>query len=63
MLKFLDAYVIFARYLPAILSALPIFVFWFYLSNNVQLEMFISFILSLKFLRRNNDFYSSPVYL
>ena len=50
MLKFLDAYVIFARYLPAILSALPIFVFWFYLSNNVQLEMLISFILSLKFL-------------
>ena len=50
--KLLNTYTIFARYLPALLSALPVFVFWFYLSDNVQLEELISFILSLKFLGR-----------
>lgn len=50
--KLLNTYAIFARYLPALLSALPVFVFWFYLSDNVQLEELISFILSLKFLGR-----------
>ena len=48
--KSLDTYTIFAGYLPAILSALPFFVFWFYLSDNVKLEELVSFILSLKFL-------------
>ena len=50
--KLLNTYTIFARYLPALLSGLPVFVFWFYLSDNVQLEELISFIFSLKFLGR-----------
>lgn len=45
-----DTYTIRARYLPVILSALPIFVIWFYLSDNVQFKELVSFILSLKFL-------------
>ena len=49
--KLLNTYTIFARYLPAILSALPFFCF-FFLSDNVQLEELISFLLSLKFLGR-----------
>ena len=49
LIKKFNSYAIFARYLPAILSALPFFVFWFYLSDNVQLEELVSFILSLKF--------------
>ena len=47
--KLLNTYTLFARYLPVILSALPVFVFWFYLSDNIQLEELVAFILSLKF--------------
>ena len=45
-----DTYTIRARYFPVLLSALPIFVIWFYLSDNVQFNELVSFILSLKFL-------------
>ena len=50
MKKLPDTYTIRARHFPALLSALPFFVIWFYLSNNVQLKELVSFILSLKFL-------------
>lgn len=45
-----DTYAIRARHFPALLSALPFFVIWFHLSDNVQLKELVSFILSLKFL-------------
>ena len=50
MPKFLDPYTIFARYLPALLSAFPLFILWFHLSDNVQLKELVSFIQSVKFL-------------
>ena len=50
MKKLPDTYAIRARHFPALLSALPFFVIWFYLSDNVQLKELVSFILSLKFL-------------
>ena len=50
MKKLPDNYTIRARHFPALLSALPFFVVWFYLSDNVQLKELVSFILSLKFL-------------
>ena len=49
--KLFNFYTIFARYLPAILSALPFFVIWFYLSDDFQLTELTALILSLKFLR------------
>lgn len=46
--KVLNPYTIFARYLPALLSALPFFVIWYYLLDNFQLEGLASFILNIK---------------
>ena len=46
--KVLNPYTIFARYLPALFSALPLFVIWYYLSDNFQLEGLASFILNIK---------------
>ena len=46
--KTLNPYTIFARYFPAFFCALPFFVLWYYLSDNVQLEGLASFILSIK---------------
>ena len=46
--KVLNPYTIFARYLPALLSALPFFVIWYYLSDNFQLKGLASFILNIK---------------
>ena len=46
--KVLNPYTIFARYLPALASALPLFVIWYYLSDNFQLEGLASFILNIK---------------
>ena len=46
--KALNPYTIFARYLPALASALPLFVTWYYLSDNFQLEGLASFILNIK---------------
>ena len=46
--KLLNPYTIIARYLPAILSALPLLVIWYYLSDNFELEGLASFILNIK---------------
>lgn len=46
--KALNPYTIFARYLPALLSALPFFVIWYYLSGNSQLKGLASFILNIQ---------------
>ena len=43
-----DTYTIRARHFPALLSALPFFVIWFYLSDNVELKGLASFILNIK---------------
>ena len=46
--KVVNPYTIFARYLPALLSALPFFVIWYYLLDSFQLEGLVSFILNIK---------------
>ena len=46
--KILSPYTVFARYLPSLLSALPFFVIWYFLSENVQLKGLASFILSIR---------------
>ena len=46
--KVINPYTIFGRYLPAIVSALPVLVIWYYLSDNFQLEGLASFILNAK---------------
>lgn len=46
--KHFNTYIIFARFFPALFTALPFFVLWYFLSDNVQLEGLASFILSLK---------------
>lgn len=43
-----DNYSIRARYFPAVLSALPFFVIWFYLSKNENLRDLGSFLLNIK---------------
>ena len=48
MTKF-NIYTIYARFFPAILSALPLFVLWFFLSDNIQVRELGSYLLSLKF--------------
>ena len=48
MRKLLDTYTIYARHFPALLSALPFFVIWFYLSDNFQLKGVTAFILNIK---------------
>jgi hypothetical protein len=45
-----DPYITYARFLPAILSALPLFVLWFFLAREAQWKDFLNFIISLKFL-------------
>lgn len=51
MRKLLNTYTIYARYFPALVSALPFFVIWFYLSDNIELKGLASFILSIKLLK------------
>lgn len=48
MTKF-NIYTIYARFFPAILSALPLFVLWFFLSDNIQVRELGGYLLSLKF--------------
>ena len=48
--KVLNPYTIFARYLPTLISALPFFVIWYYLSGNFKLEGLASFILNIRLL-------------
>ena len=46
--KHCNTYIIFARYFPALFTALPFFVLWYFLPDNLQLEGLASFILSIK---------------
>ena len=46
--KALNPYTIFARYLPALVSALPLLVIWYYMSAKFQLDGLASFILNAK---------------
>jgi len=48
MAKF-STYTIYARFFPCIISALPLFILWFFLSENIQLKELGTFLLSLKF--------------
>jgi hypothetical protein len=49
MKKLMDTYTIYARFFPCIISALPLFVLWFFLSRNVQLRELWAFLSGLKF--------------
>ena len=46
--KMLNPYTIFARYLPSLMSAIPLFVTWYYLSGNFELKGLASFILNIR---------------
>ncbi len=48
MVKIPNTYTIKARYFPALLSAFPFFVSWYFLSGNTEFEGLTSFILSIK---------------
>ena len=48
MAKF-NTYTIHARFFPCIISALPLFILWFFLSVNIQLKELGTYLLSLKF--------------
>ena len=48
MAKF-NTYTIYARFFPCIISAMPLFVLWFFLSANIQLRELGAYLLSLKF--------------
>ena len=48
MIKLPNTYAIRARHFPALLSALPFFVIWFYLSDDMELKGLASFILNIK---------------
>lgn len=49
MKKIVDGYSIYARFFPSIITALPLFILWFFLSKNLQLKDLMSFLLSIKF--------------
>lgn len=42
-------YTLYARFFPAIISALPLFILWFFLAENRQLNELLTFLLSIKF--------------
>jgi hypothetical protein len=46
----IDTYTIYARYCPAILSAMPLFVLWFFLVGDTRWTDLLQFIMGLKFL-------------
>lgn len=48
MVRF-NNYTIYARFFPCIVSALPLFILWFFLSTNIQLKELGAYLLSLKF--------------
>jgi len=48
MAKF-NTYTFYARFFPCIISALPLFILWFFLSENIQLKELGAYLLSLKF--------------
>jgi hypothetical protein len=45
-----DPYTVYARLFPGALSALPLFVLWFFLARDTEWRNLLNFILSLKFL-------------
>ncbi len=45
-----DTYTINARLFPGLLSAIPLFVLWFFLAREAEWKNLMDFILSLKFL-------------
>jgi hypothetical protein len=49
MRKNIDMYTLHARFFPAIITALPLFVLWFFLSQDVSIRLLGEFLLSLKF--------------
>ena len=44
-----DEYTWKARFFPCIISAMPLFILWFFLSDNIQLKELGAYLLSLKF--------------
>ncbi len=44
-----NSYTLYARFFPAIISALPLFILWFFLAENRQLNELLTFLLSIKF--------------
>jgi len=48
-MKKFDTYIVYARFSPCIISALPLFILWFFLSKNIQLRELWAYLLSLKF--------------
>lgn len=49
MKKILDGYVLYARFFPTIISALPLFILWFFLSENHHLRELLVFLLNIRF--------------
>ncbi len=49
MKKGVDTYTVYARVFPSIISSLPLFIIWFFLSDNVELKELGSFLINLKF--------------
>ena len=49
MKRIVDNYSIYARFCPSIISALPLFILWFFLSDNIQFKELGAYLLSLKF--------------
>ena len=45
-----DTYTIYARFFPAVISALPLFILWFFISPIGEMEDLITYLLSVKFL-------------
>lgn len=44
-----NSYTFYARFFPCIISALPLFILWFFLSENVQLKELWTFLSGIKF--------------
>ena len=45
-----DAYTVYARFFPAIVTALPLFVLWYFVAELAQLRNLMNFLLSIRFL-------------
>lgn len=46
----LDSYTLYARVFPALISALPLFILWYFISTLGELSGLVSYVFSLKFL-------------
>jgi len=49
--KLFNSYTIYARIIPSIISALPIFILWYFLSDSSEIQMLGNYVLSLQFLK------------